>query len=296
VSAQDLSADDVIAAVNNLRSGAGLPVYKVDPWLMGYAQEHSEYQARIDTSTHQHSDGLLPGARGVWENVAMGDKGYLTVDAILSPIWADPVHMKTMVGFTSGFIGVGVASNDSSTFVTLDVRPGNSAATVAPVSSISSVALQALTDTPAPFVPIVTSTPQSDGSIIHIVTSGETLWEIALSYGVKVADILELNGLSATSNAIYVGQKLIIRLPVTPTATVPLSPTATATRQPSRTPRPPTPTRLPTITATPSPSPTATKAPLISLPNMPDNKTIAYLLIGVGVAGLLLLLATAFRK
>jgi LysM repeat protein len=162
--------------------------------------------------------------------------------------------------------------------------------------SISSVALVSQTDTPAPFVPIVTNTPLSDGSIIHIVTSGETLWQIALSYGLKVADILQLNGLSATSNAIFVGQRLIIRLPVTATPTVPLSPSVTATRQPSRTPRPPTPTHVPTITATPSPSPTVTRAPLISLPNMPDNRSIAYLLIGIGVAGLLVILATGFRK
>lgn len=295
-SAQNLSAGAVIAAVNNLRTGGGLSPYSVDSWLMSYAQEHSDYQARINTSTHLHSDGLLPGSRGVWENVAQGDKDTLTVDSIISPIWADPVHMKTMVGFTSGFIGVGVASNDSSTFVTLDVRPGSSAATILPPPSISSVALVSQTGTPVPFVPIVTNTPLPDGSIVHVVTSGETLWQIALSYGLKVADILQLNGLSATSNNIYVGQKLIIRLPVTATPTVPLPPSATATRQPSRTPRPPTPTHAPTIPPTPSPSPTATRAPLFSMPQMPDTKSIAFLLIGVGVAGLLVILATGFRK
>ncbi len=149
--------------------------------------------------------------------------------------------------------------------------------------------------TPAPFVSLITSTPQSDGSIIHIVQNNETLWQIALSYGVSVAALRQLNGLSETSNAIYIGQRLIIRLPVTATATTPVTPSATPTRQPSRTPRPPTPTRTQTITSSPSPSPTSTKAPLISLPNMPDNKSIAYVLIGLGVVGLFVILITGFR-
>lgn len=167
---------------------------------------------------------------------------------------------------------------------------------VEPTSRASAVAQAALTNTPPPFVPLTTNTPQADGSIIHVVASGETLWEIALSYGVSVADLRQLNGLSSTSNAIYDGQKLIIRLPVTATATTPVTPSATATRQPSRTPHPPTQTRTPTITSTPSPSPTSTKAPLFSLPNLPDNKTIAYILIGLGVIGLFVILITGFRK
>jgi LysM repeat protein len=294
--AQTVTADDVIAAVNNLRAGGSLSPYQVDSWLMSYAQEHSEYQAKNNTSTHRHSDGLLPQQIGLQENVAAGDKGFITVNTIVNLIWADPIHMKTMVGYTNGFLGVGVASNDTTTFITLDVRPGSSAATVSPAAPITAVALALLTNTPAPFVPIITNTPLPDGSIVHIVTSGETLWEIALSYGLKVNDILALNGLSSTSNQIYVGQRLIIRLPVTATPTLPASPSPSPTRQPSHTPRPPTATRAPTISPTPSPSPTSTRAPLLPISNLPDTKTIAYILIGVGVVGLFAILITGFRK
>ncbi len=164
------------------------------------------------------------------------------------------------------------------------------------VSASNASAQTTSTATPAPFAPIITSTPQADGSIVHVVASDETLWQIALSYGVKVADILEMNGLQANTNAIYVGEKLIIRLPVTATATLPVSPSATATRQPSRTPRPPTPTRTPTMAATSTPSFTPTNAPLIQLPNMPDQKTLAFVLIGIGVVGLFAILLTGFRK
>ncbi len=297
-SAQALTARDVIAAVNTLRAGGNLSPYQVDSWLMDYAQEHSEYQASINTSTHLHSDGLVPSQHGVIENVAAGDLGFLTVEAIISPIWADPVHMKTMVGYTSGFLGVGVASNATTTFVTLDVRPGSSAATVTPpvTETAGTPGVSSEASTQLPFVPIVTNTPLPDGSIVHVVTEGETLWEIAISYGVKVNDILQYNGLSAGNTAIYVGQKLIIRLPVTATATTPAKPSATATRPPTRTPRPPTPTHVPTWTPIPTISPTPTRAPLIQLPSMPSNKSIAYVLIGIGALGLLVLLITSFRK
>jgi LysM repeat protein len=294
--AQDITSDEVLGAVNNLRSNGGLAPYRTDDWLMRYAQEHSEYQARINSSTHVHSDGQLPQQQGVIENVAAGDLGFLTVDAIISPIWADPIHMKTMVGFTSGFMGVGVASNATTTFVTLDVRPGDSVATYTPPPSYEVAALASETETPAPFIPLVTNTPLADGSIVHVVASGDTLWQIALSYGLKVSDILALNGLSPSSNSIYVGQRLIIRLPVTATPTIPATATATATRQPTRTARPPTPTRVPTWTVTPSPSPAPTRAPFLSIPSSIDQKSIAYVLIGIGVFGLLVVLVIGFRK
>jgi LysM repeat protein len=294
--AQDFSASDVIAAVNDLRAKGSLAPYQVDSGLMDYAQQHSEYQASINTSTHQHSDGTLPWSKGLIENVAAGGAGFLTVNDIISAIWADALHMKTMVGFSSGYIGVGIASNDTTTFVTLDLQPGSAAPAVDAPQSVLLAASTQTTSTPAPFVPIITNTPLSDGSIVHVVVSGETLWQIAISYGVKVNDIRSLNGLAAGSNSIYVGQKLKIRPAVTATPTLPVTPSATATHEPSRTPRPPTPTHAPTSTATRSPSPTPTKAPFLPVSNLPDNKTIALGLIGIGVIGLAVLVITGFRK
>lgn len=294
--ASDFSAQDVIAAVNALRTGSGLAAYQVDAGLMKIAQQHSEHQASINEATHTHSNGQSAGDMGLVENIAMGDLGFLTVDYVISPIWADALHMKTMVGFTSGSMGVGVASNDTNTFVTLDVRVSGAVTSIQSASLGVAQAQAAASSTPAPFVPIVTNTPGADGSIVHIVQSGETLWEIALSYGLKVADILELNGLSAGSNNISVGQKLIIRGPVTATPTLPPAASSTPTLQPTRTPKPPTPTRTPTRFVTATPSPTPTRPPLIKLPPMANSKSLAYGLIGLGVIGLVALLLTSFRK
>src|SRR5574341_23743 len=55
------------------------------------------------------------------------------------------------------------------------------------------------------------STPAPDGSIVHIVRPGETLTGIAQTYGVTIDEIKRLNNL--TSDVIFVGQKLVIKLP-----------------------------------------------------------------------------------
>ena len=105
--AQNFNAYDLIAAVNNLRANQGLSPYEVDAWLMDYAQQHSNYQASINSSTHTHKDGSNSLSIGVMENIAGGTASLMTVDFIVNQIWADAVHMKTMVGYSSGTVGAG---------------------------------------------------------------------------------------------------------------------------------------------------------------------------------------------
>ncbi len=70
-------------------------------------------------------------------------------------------------------------------------------------------------NTPVPPPPPVASfvqpqPPQDDGSIVHTVQEGHTLFAIAVAYGVPRSDILELNNLS-DGRILQVGQRLIIR-------------------------------------------------------------------------------------
>ncbi|HSV84966.1 MAG TPA: LysM peptidoglycan-binding domain-containing protein [Levilinea sp.] len=97
------------------------------------------------------------------------------------------------------------------------------------------------------------ATPANDGSVIHRVRAGETLWTIAEAYGTSVDELIALNNLRAANPVIFSGQNLVIWPAYTPTPTVtitatpPPSPTATATRRPTRTPHPtdsPTPQRI----------------------------------------------------
>ena len=108
---------------------------------------------------------------------------------------------------------------------------------------------------------ILTSTPMEDGAIVHFVQDGENLASIAEAYSISMADTRGLNGMAPTSNLIFPGQKLIIRLPLPPTETPTLTPTVP---RPTRTPTPVIPTRTPrptrTITATLLPSETPNPA------------------------------------
>ncbi|MEA3338560.1 MAG: LysM peptidoglycan-binding domain-containing protein, partial [Chloroflexota bacterium] len=57
-------------------------------------------------------------------------------------------------------------------------------------------------------------TPRPDGAIVHIVESGDTLFGIALMYGVEVAQLRQLNaGSLGPNDLISVGQAIVISIP-----------------------------------------------------------------------------------
>jgi hypothetical protein len=59
-----------------------------------------------------------------------------------------------------------------------------------------------------------TPTPRPDGATVHIVGDGDTLFGIALTYGVDVEQIRELNASSLGGNdMIWPGQELVISMP-----------------------------------------------------------------------------------
>jgi hypothetical protein len=64
--------------------------------------------------------------------------------------------------------------------------------------------------------PVIQSTSDANGEIIHEVQSGQTLWQIAIAYGVKIDDIKRLNNI--LDNNIVPGAKLLINEAATPSA------------------------------------------------------------------------------
>ncbi len=96
--------------------------------------------------------------------------------------------------------------------------------------------------------PVSLASPAADGSITHEVRPGETLWSIAVSYGVTIAGLRSLNGLGE-STVITPGQKLRVK---------PAGPTWT-----------PDPTRQAQVTSAPG----ASATPLLSELPLPARRT-----------------------
>jgi len=147
--------------------------------------------------------------------------------------------------------------------------------------------------TSIPLSMVVTSTPDVDGVIIHIVQYGETLFTIAEAYGVPIDQILTNSGLSLTATDIREGQTLVIQKATeptntsTPTATIdPGTPTPTQMR-PTLTPFP---TRTPALTSTP------TKPPSLIHRALGNGTYFGIGLILISVLGLILVIDLGFLK
>jgi uncharacterized protein YkwD/LysM repeat protein len=253
------SAYDLIEAVNNLRASYGLSAYQPNAILIAAAQAHAEYQASIGTVTHYSADGSSPYQRalaagyavGGWysENIIAGFN--LSAQGAVDAWMGDAPHQNTMLSSTLRDVGAGVATLGDKVYYTLDagLSTGGQPAAYTPGA------------TGLPQIPVVSTgtlipnTPNADGSIIHIIQKGDTIYGIPFAYGIPVEEFLRLNGL-ALNSVIYAGKQLIIRPAFTPTPTLP---TSTPTRRPTPTPWP-TSTATATLTSTllvPTPNPKA---------------------------------------
>ncbi|MBN2389049.1 MAG: LysM peptidoglycan-binding domain-containing protein [Anaerolineales bacterium] len=274
---------ELIAAVNNLRTANGLPTYNPHPILMQIAQAHSEYQAAIGTWTHIGPDGSRPYQRALAAGYAVA--GDLTLGGFFSEnvinginmsaeeavqAWlGDAPHTNTMLSANLQDIGAGVATDGNRVYYTIDVgrSTGGQPAATPPSSGTTGAGTQAATAFTT--VTVYPVTPNAEGAIIHVVQPGETVWAIALAYGVSEQEIIANNPLMGSF--IYPGDRLVIISGFTPTPTAPTS--------------------TPTLRATPTLWPTTTSAPLE--PPFPTGTSEAAIprSTGAGIAGAIVALA-----
>lgn len=293
-SSDSISAADLIAAVNGIRTSYGLPALVESSILDGTAQWTAQYMADNQLSDHignvkgrvaaaGYGDGATIFATENWARFRSGSINDIMI------AWSDAAHMIPMTNPAYQHIGAGVADSPIGTVYIVH------AAYVAGGSSSSTVGTAGATAAPTisqVMKPVVTSTPMNDGAIVHIVEAGQTLWSIAVAYETHIKDIQDLNALGENST-IYVGMKLIIRF--APTPTISTTPTVTPVR-PSRTPTPKekpktaTPYYTLTITATP------TLEPLIKgLPKL-DRRGLGIIIIAVCGLGLGIVMIGTLRK
>lgn len=306
------SGYDVIAAVNSLRAANNLPAYEIDGALMSAAQGHSEYQASSGKPSHTGAGGSTPKSRAVAagygngaainvsENIASGTS---MTPANAIQIWqGDSLHLNTMLSSNYTHAGAGIASDGRVTYITLDVGyitgqaggTGSRSSQVPTASAVPGATNQTPANKPGQgfvLVPVTTVTPQTDGSIVHIVQPGEVLLNIAQAYGVSLSFLYELNGLNEKS-VIYPGEKVKIKDP---------DPTPTATATPTETPIPTAtrrPTRTPTFTpAATTPTPQATELPAEPVETVPSGiDPLLLAIILLMVIGISLVIAGALLR
>lgn len=239
---------DLITAVNTLRASYGLAPYTISPTLMAAAQSQADYMAATETVSHTGLNGSsvterllaagyplagdlsLGGLRS--ENITSGSESMSAQDAVHG--WTgDAPHLTTMISPALTEIGAGIARNNGRVYYVIDCAlpttdglPQPAAATV--VANVPTAAPGGEV-----IIPVVLSTPNDDGDVIHEVKAGQTLWQIAISYETKIEDIKRLNNLF--TNEIYPGEKLLIRNGQTASTSTPAG-TATAAVAASATP------------------------------------------------------------
>lgn len=290
--AVDTDPYSLISAVNALRVSNGLAPYAVNSILMSVAQQHAQYMATNGVS-HFGSGGSSPWQRGLAagyplagelslggfysENITAGNNK--SVQDAVAEWQGDAPHTNTMLSSNLHEIGAGVALVGDYVYYVIDCASPTSGGQ----PPIYSPPLPGGTLSPGgPLLvnTIVPATPRQDGRIVHEVKPGESLWLIAISYGLKIVELRKLNNL-AEGASIFPGDKLLIGTSPTPTA---LPPTFTISSPSS-------------ITPSAGNTPTAAKhsATPTLLPKAPVSLSSNMLVLGVIVLAALVLAAVFVR-
>lgn len=181
------------------------------------------------------------------ENWAAGSE--LTVEETIQLWLGDAPHTNTMLSTERSDIGAGVALGEDPWgnvvyYYVIETALQTSSGQMQPEAIILLTSLpetmQALyldgtqaaaaASVPQYMIPVARATARPDGDVVHEVRYGQSLWSIAIAYGVKINGIKVLNNL--TSNEVYTGQILLVQKGATQPVSTPTpqrSPTASLT-------------------------------------------------------------------
>lgn len=219
VTAQD-PASQVFQLVNQVRANYGLVGFTYNGRLAAAAQEQANWMAVNVQYVHNH-DGSTPQTRaqsaGYSGRVSENIVGGTDLTPQQGVIWwqNSPTHFNTMISTRYTEAGVGVAYGADQNFYVLVV--GNPGDTPPPPQQSAQPE-----SAPAFVAPIVLASPREDGSVVHRVLTGQTLWAIAARYEVPLETLLLYNNLTEDS-FLQPGDELLVRLaegqapPPTPT-------------------------------------------------------------------------------
>ena len=212
-----VSAYDLIIAMNTLRVSYGHPALVEDPIVNAVAQATAEIMAANNMSWHigdvrgRLAAAGYGGGGTVWatENFAVSYGG-MGIDEIMA-VWADPDHMRPAVEPAYCNVGAGVATVNGKTYYILQAAyvSGQECGSYSSSSSGTSSSGTGSVGVPQIIVPVTIATPDEDGITYHVVQAGQSFWSIAIAYQITIQDLETWNNLSRNT-PLQAGQRLFI--------------------------------------------------------------------------------------
>src|SRR5687768_11625176 len=217
---KQVSAYELILAMNTLRVSYGLPALIEDPIVNAVAQSTAATMAANNMSWHIGDVRGRIAAAGygsggtVWatENFAVS-RGGMGIDEVMAA-WADPDHMRPAVNPAYCHVGAGAAqTSDGRIYYVLQ------AAYIAGQECGSSPSPAGPGGVPQPgavpnpvsqlIIPVKIATPDAEGKIFHEVKAGQSFWSIAIAYQITIHDLEVWNNLSRNI-PLRAGQRLFV--------------------------------------------------------------------------------------
>jgi LysM repeat protein len=213
-----VSAFELILAMNTLRVSYGLPALIEDPIVNAVAQSTAATMAANNMSWHigdvrgRIAAAGLGGGGTVWatENFAVSSGG-MGIDEIMAA-WADPDHMRPAVNAAYCHVGAGVAqTSDGRIYYILQAAYVGGQECGSSTSSPGGVPQPGAVPNPVSqlIIPVKIATPDAEGKIFHDVQAGQSFWSIAIAYQITIRDLEVWNNLSRTI-PLRAGQRLFI--------------------------------------------------------------------------------------
>jgi LysM repeat protein len=223
VFAQGDPASEILQLINQFRASQGLPPFEYNGVLASAAQGHANWMAANVAISHTGAGGSSPQTRAA----TVGFSGYVVENIVggttMSPrqglIWwqNSPIHLNTLVTTRYPQAGIGFATNGQMNMYVLVVgRPPG------PFENAPAIRQAVQPAAPLIITPIELAEPREDGSIVHVMQTGQALWTIAAYYDVDLAYLYLINGLTE-EDILQPGDEVTVQLadgqepPPTPT-------------------------------------------------------------------------------
>jgi LysM repeat protein len=215
VPTKQVSAYELILAMNTLRVAYGYPPLIEDPIVDAVAQNTAAIMAANNMSWHigdvrgRIAAAGYGGGGTVWatENFAVGN---MSLDQIMA-VWADPDHMRPATTAAYCNVGAGVAQTSDGRFYYI-LQAAYSEGQACGSSSPSGINGTLQTGGAASYgliQPVKIATPDADGKVYHVVESGQSFWSIAIAYQITINDLETWNNISRDT-PLTTGQRLFI--------------------------------------------------------------------------------------